>query len=303
MRFPSSTPADEMLSRRETLKLALAAPAVSALVSESPMATDSESASFRIIDTNISLFQWPFQRLPLDTIPELVRRLRSLGVTQAWAGSFEGLLHRDTTAVNNRLAEACIDCSDLIPIGSINPMLPGWQEDLERCLQHHQMPGVRLHPNYHGYVLTDNPFIELLKRCSDSGCFVQIAVSMEDNRTQSTLVQAADVDLSPLGDVLSHMPAVRVQLLNCRLRPAQLGPVRHLSNVTLDTARVDGTDAIPQLVKAVGQERVLFGSHSPFLIPEAAMIRVHESQQLDTASLSAIYRDNALQFAAGESIS
>ena len=99
------------------------------------------------------------------------------------------------------------------------------------------------------------------------------------------------------------MPAARVQLLNARLRPAQLELVRHLSNLTLDTARVDGTDAIPQLVKAVGQERVLFGSHSPFLIPEAAMIRVHESQQLDTASLSAVYRDNALQFAAGESIS
>lgn len=303
MTRPASFPGPAILDRRELLSRAVATPVVaSTLVSETSMAAESQSDEIRIIDSNVSLFQWPFQRLPLDTVPELVSRLRSLNVIQAWAGTFEGLLHRDTTAVNDRLTTACHEYAELIPVGSINPVLPGWQSDLERCIQHRNMPGIRLHPNYHGYSLSDPLFADLLQRCAALDCFVQIAVAMEDNRTQSTLVRVNDVNLAPLRKVLQRIPGVRIQLLNARLRPSELQYIRHLPNVFLDVARVDGTDAIPRLLSSVEQHRVLFGSHAPFLIPEAAMIRVHESQQLDAATLSAVYRENAHHFAGASNV-
>jgi len=286
-----------MLNRRDILSLALSVPAASALVPDTSMATDTEPAGIPIIDSNISLFQWPFRRLPLDTTKSIVARLRSLGVRQAWAGSFEALLHRNTTAVNDRLANACSQHTELIPIGSVNPGAIGWQTDLDRCIAHHQMPGIRLHPNYHGYTLSDEAFRELLQRCADAGRFVQIAVAMEDNRTQNKLVQVADVNLAPLAETSTGIPAARIQLLNARLRSAELEYTKHLPNVFFDTARVDGTDAIPNLTEIASTHRVLFGSHAPFLIPEAAMIRVHESQRLDAASLSAVYAENAKRFA------
>jgi predicted TIM-barrel fold metal-dependent hydrolase len=38
---------------------------------------------------------------------------------------------------------------------------------------------------------------------------------------------------------------------------------------------------------------VLFGTHAPFLIPEAALIRVHESAVLDEMGLHAVLSQNA----------
>jgi len=167
-----------------------------------------------IVDTNVHLFQWPFHRLPLDDCQKLVARLRSLGIGQAWAGSFEGILHRDLSSVNRRLADTCKTHPELLPVGSINPTLPDWQGDLRACFQEHAMPGVRLHPNYHGYELSNPVFRQLIQDAAAAKRFVQIAVTMEDTRTQHPLVRVSDVDLTPLPDILKQIKNARIQVLN-----------------------------------------------------------------------------------------
>ena len=284
-----------MLNRRDVLNLAVAAGTTSVLLPAKGRSADDEDETtpFRIVDTNVSLFQWPFRRLPLDDPDDLVKKLRSLGIAQAWAGSFEGVLHRDISAVNQRLADACRKRTELIPIGSVNPELPGWEGDLRRCIDKHNMPGIRLHPNYHGYSLDDPRFAQLLKLANAAGRFVQIAAAMEDTRTQHAMVRVPDVDLTPLTALMPELSGMRVQILNHRLRGPLLDRLAETPGVFFDTARVDSTDGVPNLVKSVPSGRVLFGTHAPFLIPEAALIRVHESAVLDEAGLHAVLSQNA----------
>ena len=47
----------------------------------------SDRPVFRIVDTNVSLFRWPYPRLPLDETSALVDKVRSLGIACAWAGN------------------------------------------------------------------------------------------------------------------------------------------------------------------------------------------------------------------------
>ena len=284
-----------MMHRRKVLALAFSAGVASALLPTTARSADEEQPRFRSIDTNVSLFRWPFRRLPLDDADALVQKLRSLGIAQAWAGSFEGILHREITGVNQRLADACQNRAELIAVGSINPELPDWEDDLRRCTEEHNMPGIRLHPNYHGYTLDDPRFHRLVEHATAAGRFIQIAAAMEDTRTQHALVQVPDVDIAPLMKIMKVMPGARVQILNHNLRPPLLRQLGETPGVFFDTARVDGTDGVPLLVQTVPPGRVLFGSHAPFLIPEAALIRVHESGVLDEAWLRAVLSENAGQ--------
>ena len=283
------------MHRRRVLSLAISAGVASALLLGTARSAEENEPRFRIIDTNISLFRWPFRRLPLDDPDTLVKKLQLLGIAQAWAGSFEGILHRDIVGVNQRLADACRNRLELIPVGSINPELPDWEDDFRRCTEEHNMPGIRLHPNYHGYTLDDPKFQRLVELATAAGRFIQIAAAMEDSRTQNALVHVPDVDLAPLVKLMNVMPAARVQILNHNLRPPWLLQPGETPGIFFDTARVDGTDGVPQLVHNVAPGRVLFGTHAPFLIPEAALIRVHESGVLDEASLRAVLAGNAEQ--------
>ncbi len=281
------------LDRRDWFRAAAGAGgAASALASlPSGVAGDEPWQPFWV-DTNVSLFQWPFRRLPLDEPVRLVQRLRSLGIGRAWAGSYEALLHRDLRGVNDRVAEACAEHRELVPMGSINLSLPGWETDLQRCFATQGMIGIRVFPSYHGYRLDDPSFRRLLQASAEAGRPVQIAVTMEDPRTQHPRVRAADVDLRPLPEVLRGAPAAKVQILNLRPRSQTLEPLVAAPQIHFDVARMDGTRGIAQLIERVGVDRVCYGSGAPLLIPEAAAIRVSESR-LHEAQLRRVSSANA----------
>ncbi len=254
-----------------------------------------------IIDVNVHLSRWPFRRLRGDEPEELVSHLRARGVDQAWAGSFDGLLHKDIEGVNRRLAEDCRRHGGgvLVPFGSVNPKLPDWEEDVRRCAEEHRMPGIRLHPNYHGYTLDEPVFKSLLQRAVAHGLAVQVALKMEDERVQHPLVRVAPVDATILGDLFAAIPGLRLMILN---GPGPLKPdavkKAATAGIGFDFAMQEGITGVAKLIDQVGLDKVFFGSHFPFFTWESSRLKVVESG-LEPSKERAVLSGNAERWLAG----
>jgi predicted TIM-barrel fold metal-dependent hydrolase len=250
-----------------------------------------------MIDVNVWLGRWPFRRLPDDEPAPLVRRLRRLGVTEAWAGSLDGILHRDLAGVNQRLAAACRAHGPglLRPFGTVNPLLPDWREDLRRCQEEHRMPGIRLHPNYHGYALDHPAFTDLMGEAARRKLIVQIALKMEDERGLNPLLQGLPTtDPAPLLAWRAGEPRPPIILLNAlgNLRGESLKRWLAIGGIGVDIAMLEGMAALERLIALVGSDHVLFGSHAPLFYAEATHLRLKESA-LTPEQAEAIRQGNA----------
>jgi predicted TIM-barrel fold metal-dependent hydrolase len=283
---------------RRTFLSAAALAGVAGSTSAPTLAAPSPANSGGLIDTNVSLSHWAVRHSVAVTPALLSECLRRHGVTAAWVGSFDGVLHTDMAGVNTRLAEACATVSGglLQPFGAINPTLPDWEEDFRRCHEIHRMAGVRLFPNYHGYQLDDRRFVALLELAARRGVLVQIAMSIEDDRSQNPALAAAPVQPAPLADVVPTIPNARVMLLNAGSRILGANPalLQRLVSAGLwfETATLEGVAGIESLLQRAPGIRLAFGSHTPYFYFEAALLKLQESE-LSSGQLAAVMHGHA----------
>ena len=233
-----------------------------------------------MIDTNVYLSRWPFRRVYGDDTPTLVALLRSQGVTQAWTGSFDALLHKDIAGVNARLADECEEHGDglLLPFGTVNPTLPNWENDIIRCAG---MNGIRLHPNYHGYTLSDDIFKAVVDAATNANLRIQIAMTMEDERMMHPLMQVPHVDATPLLEGIDTPHPI--MLLNAfrAVRGEALARLANSGQFLFDISWLEGAEGIARHMRMSSIDSLVFGSYAPLFYHESAKLKLDESPLTD----------------------
>src|SRR5262245_42152191 len=266
-----------------------------------------------IVDTNVHLFDWPFRKLKYAGAKALVAKLCWHRIRQAWAGSYEGLLHKNLDGVNARLAAACRadGAGVLLPVGTVNPALPDWEADLRRCQEQYRMPVIRLYPSYHNYTLQRPEVARLLHLAQERGLMVQVVVRMEDPRVQLPVTRTPAADVTGLPELLAALPNLKVQLLNAfnATEPLRGQVGRRLieqTRVTIDFSHVEGQGGLGKLIAGDREggrpplpvERIFFGSHAPYFPCESAVSKLFESP-LSRPDLEKVMHGNAERFLKG----
>ena len=167
-----------------------------------------------------------------------------------------------------------------LPFGSINPKLPGWEEDLRRCVEVHPMRGIRLHPNYHGYRLDDPAFARLLTLAAERRLVVHVALVMEDERMMHPLLRVEPVEASPLIELAKRTPGLRLVFLNAlrTLRGETLQKLISAGEIYVEISMLEGVGGVAALIEHLPLDRILFGSHAPSFYFEAAELKLEESR-------------------------
>lgn len=286
------------LPRRDFLRGALATSLLTGTHAHTrAVEPEPEKRQLTLIDTNAWLGAWPIRHLPLAEPAALAKKLTQNGVSRAWVSSLDGVLQKDIGDVNVRLAELCQHSDLFEPFGIVNLSLPRWEADVVACAQEHHLRGIRLLPNYHGYKLDDPRFADLLKIATAHRLVVQIAVSLEDERTQNAVWRVPPVDVSPLPRALEAVPDARVMLLNWPHVVAGKPVLLALQNtkVVFDIAMIEGIAGLEATLAELPVERLCFGSYAPVFYFESAKLKLHESDLTD-AQLKSITETNAQRF-------
>ena len=110
--------------------------------------------------------------------------------------------------------------------------------------------------------------------------FIQIAMRMEDDRTQHKLMRIPDVNFESLPGLMKEQDGLQVTILNGlkSLRGASLTRLTENPNLTIEIAMLEGVGGIENLMQQVPYEQILFGSYFPFFYLESSLNKLKESQ-------------------------
>src|SRR6267378_5261583 len=301
------------ITRRQFLEDSILAAAAVSLPGHQPLAAQTAARNAAvvsspqapgIIDTNVNLFNWPFRALKYRDTKALVAKLKKHRVIEAWAGSFEALLSKDMSGVNTRLTDECRTHGPgfLIPFGSVNLAWPDWQEDVRRCHEVHQMPGIRIYPGYQPFDL-DHPAMEsLVRMIAERGLILQVVFGMEDPRVHHPIINVGPVTFAPLLNAVKSASNAKVELLHfsSSSQGEDLSQCLTKTNTVMDISRLEGNGAVGRMIGSitglpsarVPVDRIVFGSHAPYFPVETALLKLMESP-LDVQQIQAILQRNA----------
>jgi|LSQX01.1.fsa_nt_gb predicted TIM-barrel fold metal-dependent hydrolase len=197
-----------------------------------------------------------------QTGEELVARMDRAGVDKAVIFPF---IERPD---NDFIAQAVSEFPNrLIGFACVNPWADNAIDEIERAVRRLHLKGLKLHPVLHGFAMDNHGVVDpIFKKCMELDIPI-IAHGTGDNpfsmphQFEEMARTFPDVTL-----IMAH--AGFMQATDQAIRTA-----KRCKNVILDMTAANSVD-VSDSVEAVGPERVLLGSDTPFMDLEVEMLKV-----------------------------
>lgn len=250
-----------------------------------------------MIDSNAYVGEWPFRRLPYSQPDNLLRKMDALGIEKAVVSRLENVFFKDLL-VGNRELHAIVQAhaDRFIPAYTINPAYPGWDEDLEICIEELGARNLRLHPNYHQYELLGQENLRLLEIAREHDLLTMVSIGLEDARHHHRLVRVPDVSAGDIAQAVNAFPHVRFLVAAGRFAEVTSiwRSVDKRENLYVENSRVQGPiHDVAKLCSIIGPDHVLFGSNAPLHYHESAKLSIETETQITDMVKQKLFRENA----------
>jgi predicted TIM-barrel fold metal-dependent hydrolase len=233
-----------------------------------------------LVDTNAYIGHWPFRQVKNNTCATRLQLMDEFGVDVSVISNLNGVFYKNTQSANDELyAEMKSNkrFSDrFVPFAVINPIYGGWRDDFKEAVEKMGMKGIRLHPKYHNYDVTDPACVELVKMARDKGLPVAFSIRMVDRRVSSWMDLLEEWTLKDVIPIIKAVPDAKYLILNVA-NGAQLDEegvqVFKKANIVMDTSGRQ-FENLGQLLNTFGKDKFAFGTHSPIYDYRTGLLRI-----------------------------
>jgi uncharacterized protein len=255
-----------------------------------------------VIDFCCAIGPWAFRRLPVVTAEECRRALKREGIGRAVVSSLPAVLYKNSHEGNVQLAEEIAAHGAIFaPFAVLNPMFPGWREDLRRCREELGMRGLKLHPNYQGWSLRRREARALVAQAAAWGWSVAVSVRLEDERFHHWRMKVRPTPARDVAALALAIPEATVVLSGGSYAEVQefLRLVADAPNAYAEIGWVKSPlEAVRACVTEFGPERLLFGTNLPFMVPWCGSEKIRHAEIGEDAK-QAILGGNAARILRG----
>lgn len=233
-----------------------------------------------IIDSNIYFGHWPHRKLYNNNIRDIVRLIDENKIDKGIISSLNSVFYKNCQAGNEELYEAVKPYQKrFILFATINPTYTSWKEDLKLCIEKYKMKGVRIHPHYHNYKVTDKCLDDLVSEIKQYKIPIAATATFEDQRQKHWLDQVQDMTREEIYTVVKTCKDIPVIINNVQ-KILEVGEeLKKIKGARfyLDTAFAWGPpqDDIQRFISKFGAKHLVLGTHMPFRYPTVGITRVN----------------------------
>jgi predicted TIM-barrel fold metal-dependent hydrolase len=221
-----------------------------------------------IIDCSVGFGAWPFARFAEDTPASLDRLLDGAGIGRALVSSAEAILYEEPEECNRALERKLARYPRLVPVPVASPRV----KSASGIVAKPDIKAVKLIPSYHCYSLGEERALALCAKIAERRIPVLVQMRVEDERSHYELLKVPGVPVEDIVGLAGKLPGLTIVAL-CPYY-AEAGRLAALPNVYVDIAFVENLDTLGRLCAKVPAAKVLFGSHAPWLYPQAAAAKL-----------------------------
>lgn len=233
----------------------------------------------RIIDYFAFAGEFPFGAPGKFGLEELAAEWEADGIGAGYVTDLAAVYQRAPVTSNRRFLATRRTHADVLWLLPVVDLSTGcFAREIAAYVHDFDIAGIRIAPNYHGYELNDTLCRRLLDVLAEHRLMLFVAKAVQDVRFQAPCLGVRALSLDGIRPLLAADSVVPVVCNGFTAAEIESAYPRLSGRVYFDVSAFDiSFHSMEQLVEQRGTDRLVYGSHAPFLCPGAVLANLRGS--------------------------